>query len=272
MADKKTFVMYKSWKDLFVNLPKDMAGELIQAVFCYQDGEKVNIENPALSAIFTMIQGKMSEDEEKYQNKVKANQENGKLGGRPKTQSVNSINEETKNNPKNPVGFSETEVNPKNPDTDTDTDIDNVSVSYTVSVVPDGANIADSTDVESVSAEPTAGDKHRVPYQEIVNLYRQTCPSLPSVRAVSDTRRKLIRSRFHEHGLDAIGIVFEKAEASDFLTGRREPYWTGCNFDWLLKPTNFIKVLEGTYDNRQHAGSKNEFLDLLAEYEQEEGG
>lgn len=55
MADKKSFVMYKSWKELFNSLPKEMAGELIQAVFCYQDGEEVHIDNPALSAIFNYL-------------------------------------------------------------------------------------------------------------------------------------------------------------------------------------------------------------------------
>jgi len=119
MADKKTFVMYKSWKDLFLNLPKEMAGELIQAVFLYQDGEDASIDNPALSAIFGMISNKMDEDGERYQRKVEANIANGKKGGRPKNRNNPVGFSESENNP---VGFSESETkrkNPQKPDTDT---------------------------------------------------------------------------------------------------------------------------------------------------------
>ena len=45
----------------------------------------------------------------------------------------------------------------------------------------------------------------------------------------------------------------KKAEASDFLTGRNGG-WGGCGFDWILKPANLSKILEGNYDNR--AGRK----------------
>ena len=123
MADKKSFVMYKSWKELFISLPAEMAGELIQAIFSYQDGEDVSFENPALSAIFQMITNKMSEDEEKYQKKVEASRENGKKGGRPKGKKPTGFQN-------NPVGGKPIPKNPDN-DTDTDNDIDNVYVNDT---------------------------------------------------------------------------------------------------------------------------------------------
>lgn len=130
MADKKSFVMYKSWKELFRSLPAEMAGELIQAIFSYQDGEDVSFENPALSAIFQMITNKMSEDEEKYQKRVESNKKNGKKGGRPKEKNDPVGLSESENNP---VGLSESKTKRKNPDNDTDTDndIDNVYVNDT---------------------------------------------------------------------------------------------------------------------------------------------
>lgn len=124
-------------------------------------------------------------------------------------------------------------------------------------------------------AEVVTDDSHRTPYQDIVDMYNQICVSLPAVRAVSDGRRNMIRSRFNQYGIDEIRTVFEKAEASDFLTGRSDKSWNGCGFDWLLKPSNFLKVLEGNYDNKgsrspndPYQGSGNDFLDMLAE----EGG
>ena len=255
--ERESIVFYKSFFDAIDSLPEEQQAACYRAVINYG----LTGEEPQKGTLgYTMwlaFRKQIDVNQKRFENSKKKKKTNSNQSATKTEPNVNQTDTKHGTN----VNVNEN-VNVN----------DNVNENVNENAVSGETDIADSTDVESVSAEPTAGDKHRVPYQEIVNLYSQTCPSLPSVRAVSDTRRKLIRGRFHEHGLDAIGIVFEKAEASDFLTGRREPYWTGCNFDWLLKPTNFIKVLEGTYDNRQPAGSKNEFLDLLAEYEQEEGG
>lgn len=122
------------------------------------------------------------------------------------------------------------------------------------------ANASKSTqkDANEEPVEIVTDESHRVPYQEIVNMYHEICVSLPTVRAVSDSRRKMIRSRYNQYGIDEIRTVFEKAEASDFLTGRTDKPWTGCGFDWLLKPSNFLKVLEGNYDNK---GGGNDAVD-----------
>jgi len=42
---------------------------------------------------------------------------------------------------------------------------------------------------------------------------------------------------------------FTHVSESDFLMGRTDRPWTGCCFDWLLKPANFRKIVEGNYDN-----------------------
>ena len=45
----------------------------------------------------------------------------------------------------------------------------------------------------------------------------------------------------------SICFFFEKAEASEFLKGENDRAWT-ADFDWLIRPTNMSKVLEGKYD------------------------
>lgn len=95
--------------------------------------------------------------------------------------------------------------------------------------------------------ESTSSD---VPYKEIVQAYNDICKSLPSVKVISDKRKKKMRVIYREvGGLDIITEAFKKAENSDFLSGRNGK-WGGCNFDWLINYNNFIKVIEGTYDNR----------------------
>lgn len=106
-------------------------------------------------------------------------------------------------------------------------------------------------DIESTSSkEKKDSPKEDVPYKEIVQAYNAICKSLPSVRVISDKRKKKMRVIYREVGdLDTITEAFKKAERSDFLSGRNGK-WGGCNFDWLINYNNFIKVIEGTYDNR----------------------
>ena len=107
------------------------------------------------------------------------------------------------------------------------------------------------TDTKSASALSSAG---AVPYGKFVQTYRSKCvPPMPDVKEINDARKKQIKTRWLEHPDAAFwSAYFEKAAASDFLTGRREgrdaPFI--ASFDWLIGPKNFVKVLEGNYDNR----------------------
>ena len=40
---------------------------------------------------------------------------------------------------------------------------------------------------------------------------------------------------------------FAYVAKSDFLMGCGAKPWHGCCFDWLLKPENFQKIIEGNY-------------------------
>lgn len=94
----------------------------------------------------------------------------------------------------------------------------------------------------------------QTPYTEITDLYHQNCKSLPMIKKLSDQRKARLRNLYKTYGLDDFETVFAKAEESEFLSGR-SGRWSGCGFDWLTKPTNFLKVLEGNYDNKKERDS-----------------
>lgn len=78
---------------------------------------------------------------------------------------------------------------------------------------------------------------------------------------LSEKRKKQIRALLKKiRDETEIKTVFMKAEASDFLSGR-SGRWNGCNFDWLINYNNFIKVLEGTYDNKKHEPSTVDYYE-----------
>ena len=68
--------------------------------------------------------------------------------------------------------------------------------------------------------------------------------------ALSDKRKQTIKARLNTYTIEQIKEVFKKAEASDFLKVKNNWDWQ-ANFDWLMKDSNFAKVLDGNYDKNQ---------------------
>lgn len=99
-------------------------------------------------------------------------------------------------------------------------------------------------------------EKEDISYQQIADLYNSLCPSYPSIRSLSEARKKAIRARLHTYTVDDFRTLFEKAEASNFLRGGNARNWS-ATFDWLIKDANMAKVLDGNYDNKgvEHNGS-----------------
>lgn len=104
----------------------------------------------------------------------------------------------------------------------------------------------------------------KINYQAIVDLYNETCVSLPRATALSDARRKAIKARLKVYSMDDLKTVFMKAQASSFLKGGNARNWQ-ANFDWLLKDSNIAKVLDGNYDNLRVAAAGNRVAQQLDE-------
>lgn len=84
---------------------------------------------------------------------------------------------------------------------------------------------------------------------EVISQFNSICASLNKVSGMTESRRKAVQSALNAVGQEKLTELFRKAEVSDFLTKRNSTGWK-AGFDWLLKPENYTKVLEGNYDNR----------------------
>lgn len=112
-----------------------------------------------------------------------------------------------------------------------------VTYSYSDSVSPYG----DKDDDKSPPA---------CPHQEIIDLYHEILPELRRVREWSKTRQAKLRTRWRENAerqsLDWWRSYFEAVRRSDFLMVRKSG---GTDLEWLVQPTNMVKVLEGKFDD-----------------------
>lgn len=102
-------------------------------------------------------------------------------------------------------------------------------------------------EIDSDSPLPPAGETRGC--DEVISQFNSICVSLNKVSGMTEPRRKAVQSALQAVGQEKLTELFRKAEASDFLTKRNSTGWK-AGFDWLLKPENYTKVLEGNYDNR----------------------
>lgn len=122
---------------------------------------------------------------------------------------------------------------------------------------------------EDDKAGPPKGPIEGPQYKEIITKNKKDiCPSakqdleiavseyndlasrspIPKIMGLSDKRKKLLSARLKEHGLEGWRKVLYAVEGSSFLCGENDRKWR-ADFDWLVNPNKFLKVLEGGYGN-----------------------
>lgn len=122
-------------------------------------------------------------------------------------------------------------------------------------------SIETSSKVKYSKEKKSIVKKNIYPYQDIVALWNEICGvSLPQVKSLNDSRRQKIKSRIdefecksNEDCLNKVKEIFERIQSSDFLCGENSSGWT-ATFDWVFDNSkNWIKVIEGNYDNNRSA-------------------
>ena len=139
---------------------------------------------------------------------------------------------------------------PPETDTDTETETDNVS-SPSSAYAPDG----DSLKSTKGFVDNGKGSKPRCPHQKIIALYHEILPELSEVQEWNEYRQGLLRTVWRGGGgrqdLDWWRKFFYFVRSQPHLMGNNSRGWT-ANLEWLIRPRNFPKVVEGYYLPRKH--------------------
>ena len=113
--------------------------------------------------------------------------------------------------------------------------------------IPVESDESESVDEEKTGKEKTT--KESVNWANLVtNWNRITAGSFPPITSIENKRRQMAAARISEYGKDAFMQAIRRAVQSDFLRGQNTRGFV-LTFDWLIRPNNFPKVLEGNYDN-----------------------
>ena len=97
----------------------------------------------------------------------------------------------------------------------------------------------------------------RMDYKNITEMYHSNCPGLQKVRDITDNRKKTLKAWGNTSEMVE---VFEKVGKSKFLNGDNDRKWK-ADFDWIIKPANRVKILEGKY-NKAEPKTNTTFLNF----------
>lgn len=100
-----------------------------------------------------------------------------------------------------------------------------------------------------------------VDYEGLVSTWNVAAMGrLPVVMTLTEARRAALRARCAEHGAEAVRAVMLRACRSPFLCGGNDRDWR-ADFDWVMRPRNFVRIMEGNYDEASkqtiHPGARS---------------
>ena len=90
-------------------------------------------------------------------------------------------------------------------------------------------------------------------YEKVISAWNSLVDvGINPIRSLNNGSKRTdnLRARIREYGEDAVIEAIDNIRSSDFLQGKGNKGWM-ITFDWFVLPTNFPKVLEGNYNNKE---------------------
>lgn len=86
-------------------------------------------------------------------------------------------------------------------------------------------------------------------YDFYMTCYNEICTNLPKILLLNDDRKTAVVKFEREFTTDDFKEICRKANRSQFLTGKTAKGNWKANFEFLLRPDQAVKILEGSYDD-----------------------
>ena len=224
--ERETFIFYRSFRDAFRALDKDVRLRMYEAIIDYG----LDLIEPHFEGIekvlWTLIRPQLEANNKRF--------ENGCKGGAP--MGNQNARKQPRNNQKQPNN------NNNNNNNNNENNNENIN---TKEINSFGST---SPNAKIDSQEP------KIDFLRILNAWNTALAErhsvIPKIRGIKSTRRKHISARCREYGEEVFFEMIRKAVVSDFLNGKNQRGWI-ATIDWCVLPTNFQKIIDGNYDNKK---------------------
>ena len=117
-----------------------------------------------------------------------------------------------------------------------------------------GGNTLPSIENTEAITEITTEDKNittlSIAPGDVIDCYNKTLSGvLPIAQELTSSRLSIIKARTIDRfkTMEEWSLYFQRVRNTRFLSGANNRGWK-ANFDWIINPSNMVKILEGQYD------------------------
>lgn len=240
------------------------AGKILKGLLAYANrGEEFETEDRAMRCLFKTIQANIDRNYEKYEAKCERNRQIAQKRWDKKNKGTHKEDTDAcERIPTHTNANERTRTLPNEIENENEIEITNKVIKE-----PKGSNIkeakASTSETSSdAAAEPQAQAKNeesqakkqdKIDFEKVRQQFNRLMQdkAIPKLKGkIAGQRKAFFEARVREYGITSAYRVMIKAAESGFLNGGGRNGWL-ANFEWIFRPNNFPKVLDGYYDNPQ---------------------
>lgn len=270
-TDKGSIVINtKDAENMLQDFTTEEAGQIFMALLAYANrGEEFKTDDRSMRTLFRTIQANIDRNNERYEEKCERNRqialerekkrkearEKEKKEEHERTRTYTDVHEKHErtqieigkgNEIGSEIGINNKEFN----------DIKEAKAS--TSETSSDAASAPRKEAKN-EAKPTRKED-KIDFEKVRQQFNRLMEQqkIPKLKGkITGQRKAFFEARVRENGIISVYRVMIKAAASNFLNGGGRNGWF-ANFEWLFRPNNFPKVLDGYYDNPLPATPANQ--------------
>lgn len=255
---KKSFLIFSDCLPAVETLGDAAAGVLFKMLLRYSEtGEKPDNIPTILQFPFMSFVAQIERNRDKYL----AVCEKRKEAIKKRWSKEKSIQMNTNEYKRTQVNTSDTDSDSKSVSDSDSGNISNLSVTMDSSlsspivednIIESKASTSSDDDAKLVLTPQEGGGKRVKDYSEnVMRFWNHTMISpvaIPTIAKMTPKRKSMVNARVKEFGINMVYNAIAKASESSFLNGGGSKGFI-ADFDWVFRPNNFPKVLEGNYDD-----------------------
>lgn len=264
--DKNSIVINtKDAENMLQDFTKEEAGEIFMALLAYANrGEEFKTDDRSMRTLFRTLQANIDRNNEKYEEKCERNRqiamerekkrkearEKDKKEEHERTRTCTNVNERERTSPigieiGNETGIGiENEINNK--------EFNNIKEAK-ASTSETSSDAAAEPQAQAKNEESQDKRQDKIDFEKVRQQFNRLMQdkAIPKLKGkIAGQRKAFFEARVREYGITSTYRVMIKAAESGFLNGGGRNGWL-ANFEWIFRPNNFPKVLDGYYDNPQ---------------------
>ena len=248
-------IFYQEWRRAVEELPTEQRCLIYEAIFDYAFAG-IQPQDTTIGAITAIMRMRIDKDREQYENICERNRANirkrwerakGKSGRTTDIPNDTTVYDRIPNDTKNTHN-----------DNDNDNDVANATINK-----PANAGTSARAD------EAKARKDEKVDFDALLKFFNTEMEKgnaiIPRAKNITGQRLILLKARIREYGKEAVADVIRKAARSNFLNGGGSKGFK-ADFTWMMHPENFLKILEGKFDNNPTTPQRHDTTQISTQH------